>query len=71
MEGCVVRKRAVGHENVEVDMPLQKISGGRDCDDDPWAHAGSELSPQVLVERLRAALRQVEKQLAALPEQRT
>ena len=47
------------------------IAARGDRDHDPGPGVGSDLPPHVLAECLRAALRQIEKKLAAPPEQRT
>jgi hypothetical protein len=56
---------------VQVDVPLQEVAAGGDRDHDPGPCVGSHLTPQVRAECLCAALRQIEKKLAAPPEQRT
>ena len=71
VERSVVRECAVGHENVKVDMPLQKVAARGDRDHDPGPCVGSDLPPHVLAECLRTALREIEKKRAAPPEQRT
>ena len=71
VERSIVREGAVGHENVTMWMPLQKIAGAGDRDHDPGPCVGSHFPPHVLAERLRAAWREIEKKLAAPPEQRT
>ncbi len=49
-------------------MPLEKVPGGGDCDHDAGACVGAHLSPHVLAECLRTALREIEQQLPPFAE---
>jgi hypothetical protein len=71
MEGPVFRERAVGHQEVPVGMPLEHIGGGSDADHDTGPAVRSPLSPDVLGDGFRAALRQLEQQLSPLAEDST
>jgi len=54
-----------------MDTPLQQVAAAGDRDHDPGPCFGSDLSPHVLAECRSTALRQIEKEFAAPPEQRT
>jgi len=68
VEASVVRERAVGRENVQMNVPLQQVAAAGDRDHDPGPCVGSQLSPHVLAECLRTALREIEQQLPPFPE---
>jgi len=71
MERPVAGERAIGGQNVEVDIPLEHIAGGSDGDHDPGPRVGTHLPAHVLAERLRAAMGQIEKKLSPLPKDPT
>jgi hypothetical protein len=71
MERPVFGERAVRHQEVSVWMPLEHVAGGRDGDHDPGPPVRSQLSPHVLGDGLRAALRQVEQELSPLAKDPT
>ena len=64
---AIVREGTVGHEDVSMRMPLQKVTRAGDRDHDARPRVRSDLSPHVLGEGLGAALRQVEQKLSPLP----
>src|SRR6266581_7857992 len=65
---ATVREGTVGHEDVSMRMPLQKVTRAGDRDHDARARVRSDLSPHVLGEGLGAALGQVEQKLSPLAE---
>ena len=71
MERPVFAERAVRHQEVSVGMPLEHIGGGSDADHDTGPAVRSHLSPDVLGDGLRAALRQLEQELSPLAEDST
>jgi hypothetical protein len=71
MERPVAGERAVGGQNVEVDIPLEHIAGGSEGDHDPGPRKGTQLPAHVLAECLGAAMGQLAKKLSPLPKDPT
>lgn len=68
VKGAVVREASIRAQQVSVRMPLDRVPGGGDGDDDSRPAVVAEPFADALGEGLGGALREVEEEFSSLPE---